>query len=118
MDLFEYQANPRGSWVRADVAGCGVWLGVTRPGVAACGWATVAVGCHLGSQFGYLRDRANPPDCSRPAEVRRAQKRHGPKLEPGAHRRRLDAGRQPVRSRSWHDRTNPSGYGLVADSSQ
>jgi len=29
--------------------------------VAGCGWATVAVGCQLGSQLGY-RPPANPPD--------------------------------------------------------
>jgi hypothetical protein len=37
--------------------------------VARCGWATVAVGCHLGCQLGYLRDHANSPECSRPEEA-------------------------------------------------
>src|SRR5947209_13517219 len=37
-----------------DEAGCAVWPGITRLDVAGCGWATVAVGSHLGSQLGYL----------------------------------------------------------------
>jgi hypothetical protein len=35
-------------------AGCAVWPGITRLGLAGCGWLTVAVGSHLGSQLGYL----------------------------------------------------------------
>jgi hypothetical protein len=30
--------------------------------VAGCGWATVAVGCQLGSQLGYPGHLADPPD--------------------------------------------------------
>ena len=37
-----------------DEAGSAVWPGITWLDVAACGWATVAVGSHLGSQLGYL----------------------------------------------------------------
>jgi len=40
------------------VAGYAVWPGITRPSMAECGWATVAVGSHLGSQLGYFSAEA------------------------------------------------------------
>ena len=47
-------SRSQGGWVMPDVAGCAVWPGITRLGVAGCGWATVTVGSQLGSQLGYL----------------------------------------------------------------
>ena len=35
--LFDGQAIPQGSWVTADEAGCVVWPGITRLGVAGYG---------------------------------------------------------------------------------
>jgi len=35
-------------------------LGITRLDVAGCGWATVAAGSHLGSQFGYFPAEDGP----------------------------------------------------------
>jgi hypothetical protein len=44
VNLFDDQAMIEGGWMVADVAGCAAWPGITRPGVAGCGWAAVAVG--------------------------------------------------------------------------
>lgn len=60
MNLFEYQANSQGGWVMADGVGYASSPGITRLGVADYGWAAVAVGGQLGSQFGYLGSRREP----------------------------------------------------------
>jgi len=44
VDLFDGQSIPQGGWVMPGVAGCAAWPGITRPGRAGCGRATVAVG--------------------------------------------------------------------------
>jgi hypothetical protein len=69
------------------------------------------VAYHLMAQAGMAR--ASPRDDAAGGSDLRTRL-----AEPRAHRQQLAGGRQPVRSRSWHDRTNPSGYGLVGDSSR
>jgi hypothetical protein len=39
------------------VAGCAVWPGITRLGMAGRGWVTVTVGSQLGSQLGFPSHR-------------------------------------------------------------
>ena len=56
-DLFDGQAIPQGGWVMPDKAGSAFWPGITRSGVAGCGWAAVTVGSQLGSQLGYRLPR-------------------------------------------------------------
>ncbi len=64
----------------ADGAGCAVWPGITRLGVAGYSWTTVVVGSQFGSQLGYPAITRIRRKCSRSAEaVGRSQERQDPR---------------------------------------
>jgi len=73
------------------VAGCAVWPGITRLGMAGFGWVTVVVGSQLGSQLAF----PGHPSTRRNAAARRSPRDLVSRLRPGAHFLRPDG--DPVR---------------------